>query len=118
MALQRCWIDEPPPKRKTFFLIRHGQSKWNEAQSKINIPGMLDRDHPLTELGIQQAMDLNKRWRQQLLLHNKPLTGGASSSAGVSPKKRTPEKDISNNNVLGSKLFSSIYYNFASISLI
>lgn len=53
-----------PPKRKTFFLIRHGESKWNEAQSKINIAGMLDRDHPLTDLGISQAQSLNERWRR------------------------------------------------------
>jgi hypothetical protein len=66
---------------KTFFILRHGESKWNEAQSKINISGMLDRDHALTEegiefvivlviifqfysfLGLKQAAELNLRWR-------------------------------------------------------
>jgi broad specificity phosphatase PhoE len=47
------------------FLIRHGESKWNEAQAKINITGMLDRDHALTELGIAQAEELNKRWKKE-----------------------------------------------------
>ncbi len=45
-------------------MIRHGESKWNEAQSKINITGMLDRDHALTEKGVEQAKELNDRWRE------------------------------------------------------
>lgn len=52
-----------PPLYRTFFLIRHGESKWNKAQSKIYIPGMLDRDHSLTEEGIRQASSLNSRWK-------------------------------------------------------
>jgi hypothetical protein len=68
VTLQRVWIDQEPPKRKTFFLIRHGQSKWNLAQSKRNIGGMLDRDHGLTELGAQQAQMLNHRWKEYDLL--------------------------------------------------
>ena len=81
------YSEERPPLIKTFFLIRHGESKWNEAQSKINISGMvLDRDHALTEdgkkrslvnltalslsdtinsffVGIMQATELNAKWR-------------------------------------------------------
>lgn len=68
MTLRRAFINQVPPKRKTFFLIRHGESKWNEAKAKINIGGMLDRDHPLTELGIRQAADLNQRWKLHHLL--------------------------------------------------
>ena len=57
-------MNAEPPHRKTFFLIRHGESKWNEAQSKINIGGMiLDRDHGLTEQGMKQAAELNQRWQ-------------------------------------------------------
>lgn len=48
---------------RTFFLIRHGESKWNEAQAKINITGMLDKDHALTGDGINQACTLNARWK-------------------------------------------------------
>lgn len=63
MTIARCFITDEPPARKVLFLVRHGESKWNEAQSRINITGMLDRDHSLTELGVFQAMELNKRWR-------------------------------------------------------
>jgi broad specificity phosphatase PhoE len=63
VKLRRAFLSGPPPKRKTFFLVRHGQSKWNLAQSRINIAGMLDKDHALTELGIRQAQQLNSRWR-------------------------------------------------------
>eukprot|EP01031_Cornospumella_fuschlensis_P040167 gene40167-48948_t len=65
VTLCRACINEEPPKRKIVFLVRHGESKWNEAQSKINITGMLDRDHALTELGIAQAAELNRRWRKE-----------------------------------------------------
>jgi hypothetical protein len=58
------FVETAPPRRKTFFLIRHGQSKWNEAQAKMNIKGLLDYDHALTEVGINQARDLNQRWRE------------------------------------------------------
>ena len=52
LCLRRVILkDGQLPLVKTFFMIRHGESKWNEAQSKINIPGMFDRDHPLTEEG-------------------------------------------------------------------
>eukprot|EP00597_Dinobryon_sp_UTEXLB2267_P005767 CAMPEP_0170062002 /NCGR_PEP_ID=MMETSP0019_2-20121128/3381_1 /TAXON_ID=98059 /ORGANISM="Dinobryon sp., Strain UTEXLB2267" /LENGTH=219 /DNA_ID=CAMNT_0010268019 /DNA_START=128 /DNA_END=784 /DNA_ORIENTATION=+ len=58
-----CFMNKQPPLMKTFFILRHGESKWNEAQSKINISGMLDRDHALTEEGLKQAAELNLRWR-------------------------------------------------------
>jgi hypothetical protein len=39
------------------------ETQWNEAQAKINMRGMLDKDHPLTGDGINQACALNARWR-------------------------------------------------------
>ncbi len=65
ITLSRAFIAVPPPHTKTFFLIRHGESKWNLAQSKINIAGMMDRDHALTEEGIKQAEELNQKWKEQ-----------------------------------------------------
>lgn len=65
ITLSRAFIAAPPPHTKTFFLIRHGESKWNLAQSKINIAGMMDRDHSLTEEGIKQAEELNQKWKEQ-----------------------------------------------------
>ena len=63
VTLRRVFSCEPAPLYRTFFMIRHGESKWNEAQAKINITGMLDKDHALTEDGINQACALNARWR-------------------------------------------------------
>lgn len=60
-------MDRPPPLYRTFFLIRHGQSKWNRAMARISIAGMLDRDHALTTEGIKQAMALNAKWREVML---------------------------------------------------
>lgn len=81
------FIDTAPPRRKTFFLIRHGESKWNEAQAKISISGMLDRDHALTERGIQQAADLNRRWKVKYFLHtDKDQTVSGRNSLSVSAR--------------------------------
>eukprot|EP01007_Sphenomonas_quadrangularis_P001557 NODE_254_length_1729_cov_174.263095_g190_i0.p1 GENE.NODE_254_length_1729_cov_174.263095_g190_i0~~NODE_254_length_1729_cov_174.263095_g190_i0.p1 ORF type:complete len:429 (+),score=68.70 NODE_254_length_1729_cov_174.263095_g190_i0:31-1317(+) len=50
------------PVRKTVFVIRHGESKWNAAQQQMNYVEMLgDFDHPLNIEGIQQASALNKK---------------------------------------------------------
>ncbi|GBG27846.1 Hypothetical Protein FCC1311_040692 [Hondaea fermentalgiana] len=52
------------PGRKKLYLVRHGESRWNRAQARRNVVGMLAfRDHPLNKTGAQQAIDLNKRWR-------------------------------------------------------
>jgi len=44
------------PRRKVVYLIRHGESLWNEAQADKDVYGMLsDVDHPLTAEGRAQA---------------------------------------------------------------
>lgn len=77
MTLRRVFINEAPPLYRTFFVIRHGESKWNEAQEKIHIAGMLNKDHPLTEDGINQALTLNARWKLATGSH-----GGLSNKIG------------------------------------
>lgn len=50
--------------RKRLYLVRHGESRWNRAQARRNVVGMLAfRDHPLNVKGAQQAVNMNKRWR-------------------------------------------------------
>ena len=46
---------------KRIFYVRHGESKWNEAQRDINIANMMRFDHPLTLVGVQQAQALGGR---------------------------------------------------------
>lgn len=70
ITLRRTFTNTTPPLYRTFFIIRHGQSKWNRAMARISIAGMLDRDHALTTEGIKQAMELNSRWREVMLEDN------------------------------------------------
>jgi hypothetical protein len=63
LTLQRRYVDTTPPDKLTFFLIRHGESKWNKAQQDGNITGLFNVDHSLTVRGIQQALDLNAEWQ-------------------------------------------------------
>jgi bisphosphoglycerate-dependent phosphoglycerate mutase len=90
--MHRVHKDTVPPKRMTFFLVRHGESKWNEAQSKINITGMLDRDHGLTELGARQAIDLNKRWKKSQQLNDQQKSVSKKHSKEFKLDKPIEEK--------------------------
>jgi Ca2+-dependent lipid-binding protein len=53
--LRRLFRDKPLPSLKTFFIIRHGESKWNQAEDSKNIPALIAFDHPLTAKGIAQV---------------------------------------------------------------
>lgn len=86
MTLRRAFINTPPPLYRTFFMIRHGQSKWNRAMSRINITGLLDRDHALTTEGIKQAIELNSRWRQELIQDTNFNTLHADHSTSFVPE--------------------------------
>jgi hypothetical protein len=65
------------PRRKTLFLIRHGESVWNQAQADKDMVAMLsDVDHPLNKLGRQQAEGL----AVHLAAEASAGTAGASAS--------------------------------------
>jgi len=64
VTLRRVYTEVPPLRIKTFFLIRHGESKWNIAQETNNVRGMLHRDHSLTKVGTNQAIEFNESWRK------------------------------------------------------
>lgn len=50
------------PTEKTFFLVRHGESMWNQAQTDRDLVGMMSqKDHPLNETGVAQAEALRDR---------------------------------------------------------
>ena len=46
----------------TLFLVRHAESKWNEAQHHKSLRGLMAFDHPLTMDGIRQSCALARRW--------------------------------------------------------
>ncbi len=93
VTLRRVFINEAPPLYRTFFVIRHGESKWNEAQEKIHIAGMLNKDHPLTEDGINQALTLNARWKLATGSHG-GLSKGVGSDSQIIDCGRLNEEDL------------------------
>jgi broad specificity phosphatase PhoE len=49
----------------TVFLVRHGESVWNEAQGHHNFVKMFKQvDHELNQEGLQQAEGLRLRWSE------------------------------------------------------
>eukprot|EP00948_MAST-09A_sp_MAST-9A-sp1_P002432 g2432.t1 len=48
--------------KKRFFLIRHGESLWNEAQHDKNVAGLIGFDHSLNKVGIEQCKRLNEKY--------------------------------------------------------
>jgi broad specificity phosphatase PhoE len=63
----------PPFSSKTVFLLRHGQSRWNEAQRSRRLDAMVAFDHPLTRAGAEQAIALRERWRCDTAAKAKPV---------------------------------------------
>eukprot|EP00300_Choanocystis_sp_HF-7_P003159 c12383_g1_i1.p1 GENE.c12383_g1_i1~~c12383_g1_i1.p1 ORF type:complete len:421 (-),score=9.00 c12383_g1_i1:14-1276(-) len=58
-------LPTPMPIKKTIFIIRHGESAWNEAQEGKDIVGMVSQvDHPLNDLGCNQAISFNEAWKK------------------------------------------------------
>jgi len=58
---------ESPIHFKTVSFIRHGESRWNEAQAKKNVMEMVSHvDHPLNETGYAQAYRLQHAIRAAL----------------------------------------------------
>lgn len=49
----------PAVVKATLFVIRHGESKWNDAQDKQDVKGMVQQvDHELDGTGIAQVLPL------------------------------------------------------------
>lgn len=64
IRLVYCGLRPVENIKKTIFLIRHGESKWNISQSEKNLKGMVQQyDHELTETGLQQAISFQQRWK-------------------------------------------------------
>jgi len=58
-----------PSAVKQVFLIRHGESRWNAAKKKKRYDKMLkEQDHPLNEIGYQQALELQDAIRNAMVL--------------------------------------------------
>ena len=65
--VRRVPVSKGPPRTVSLILVRHGESRWNEAKSDQNYSAMVSkRDHPLTPVGVGQARGLNDKWRRAL----------------------------------------------------
>lgn len=61
-------------RQRVVYLVRHGQSRWNEAQKRRDVVGLVRRvDHQLTGLGVRQARALSS--------HLSDLSGSAAPSS-------------------------------------
>ena len=50
--------------KKRIFLLRHGESYWNQAQANNDVIGMLKQyDHPLNAVGVEQARAFSRKWK-------------------------------------------------------
>lgn len=47
-----------PTRKKRLFLVRHGESAWNEATRNTNLMKMMKFDHPLNAAGVAQCQRL------------------------------------------------------------
>ena len=59
-------VPGPFKSTKTVFLIRHGESQWNAAQTAGALHRMMAYDHPLNALGRDQSMGLSRAWKSTL----------------------------------------------------
>jgi len=76
MVLRSFPFREEKHQRKRLFLIRHAQSRWNEAQATRKYAGMLAYDHPLTPEGARQALALHSSWQpNKINMHDAPDSG-------------------------------------------
>jgi broad specificity phosphatase PhoE len=58
-----------PPRTKTIFFVRHGESVWNRAQAKLDVLALVsDVDHPLNLKGRVQAEALQSKMSQLVTL--------------------------------------------------
>ena len=72
----------PDSHARTLYLIRHGESRWNRAAKKRHLWELLTkRDHPLTERGYAQALELQHDLQHAIELR-RVEDGGAGSSLG------------------------------------
>ena len=78
---------------KRIWLIRHGESAWNEAQRNRDLKNMMAYDHPLTEAGVLQCEKVAKLALNASVAHvnssdSKESAYGYCTSVWVSPLTR------------------------------
>ena len=83
------------PRRKWLFLVRHGESEWNEAEDHLDVASMIEQvDHALSRRGRDQAMSLAEKVSHLVESLNDPSSSVSASAAiaalGVSQPPTVP----------------------------
>ncbi len=77
----------PKETKKRVIIIRHGESEWNDAQSKKNLKTMVSRvDHPLTNTGCAQALGLAGKIANAIASEHKSTSDFTKSANAVPPE--------------------------------
>jgi hypothetical protein len=95
LVIRRRFLNNPPPQRQVFFIIRHGESIWNQAQSSRNVAALIQYDHSLTEKGIEQADNVNAMWKREM----SSRTSSSSSSPPNIFSHHPIDKDFDENDL-------------------
>jgi hypothetical protein len=94
VTLRRLAWDGAAYASKTLFLVRHGQSRWNEAQRNRRIDAMVAFDHPLTRAGAHQAAALRDRWAAASAAAPPPPPLTADAPPPLPPRPAAPVADL------------------------
>jgi phosphohistidine phosphatase SixA len=83
------------------FLIRHGESAWNKAEQDWSFHKMLNRNHPLSKKGVQQAEEVAALIAMAVVQGERDVTrlagdNGAARVAYARQEKALPTHDAYN----------------------
>jgi broad specificity phosphatase PhoE len=93
ISLRRAFLHNAPPERKTFFIIRHGESKWNRAEKEHDVGGLLALDHALTAEGVRQAMELAAFWQRVCHAPHDPAPPDPAPPPAAGASARAEDED-------------------------
>ncbi len=98
--------DQPFAVEKEFFLVRHGESTWNEARNERDVVTLVSSvDHPLNWVGVQQAQALNRAWKNARDRLAAPADGGERTVADLESLHR---KFLAAERILASPLTRAV----------
>mmetsp|Transcript_15161 Transcript_15161/g.49734 ORF Transcript_15161/g.49734 Transcript_15161/m.49734 type:complete len:503 (-) Transcript_15161:390-1898(-) len=84
--MRKPWIEEEHAVKR-IFLLRHGQSQWNEARKDRRLDKLAGFDHPLTAEGVEQSICCRRRWEAARLqdLNSAPRVSAPAPAAAPPP---------------------------------
>jgi broad specificity phosphatase PhoE len=95
IQLRRLDPDLTPAQcRMTLFLVRHGESEWNEAKANRRFDVMAKSyDHPLNIKGVRQALKVHHAWSSAARSSGSSLALGDTEGSVVQPADGAGQDD-------------------------